>query len=144
MITDELFKLINQIYHADLTKTRYICWGVELQREFGLILWHINYCWLFNAKSILYVWTVLFQTIQFNISKQFDCKKQFYFKQFPLVNKVKWFQVLLCITNNPNKHYSLIYTQLNVKKVPFQIIPFSINTHFKCLKQFYFKQFSLS
>ena len=38
---------------------------------FGLVLWHINYCWLFNAKSILYKQTALFQTIQFSISTWF-------------------------------------------------------------------------
>ena len=24
--------------------------------RFGLVLWHINYCWLFNAKSSLFVY----------------------------------------------------------------------------------------
>ena len=23
---------------------------------FGLVLWHINYCWLFNAKSCFYIY----------------------------------------------------------------------------------------
>ena len=23
---------------------------------FGLVLWHINHCWLFNAKSSLYIY----------------------------------------------------------------------------------------
>ena len=23
---------------------------------FGLVLWHINHCWLFNAKSFLYMY----------------------------------------------------------------------------------------
>ena len=60
-------------------------------------------------------YTVLFQTIHFGISPQFKCQKQFYFKLFTLVNKVKWFQVLLCITNNSIKHQSFIYLQLTVK-----------------------------
>ena len=49
--------------------------------------------------------------------------KQFYFKQFnlALVNKVKWFQVLLCITNNSIKHQSFVYTQLNDQTVLLQI-----------------------
>ena len=33
-----------------------------------------------------------------------------------LVHKVKWFQVLLCITKNSIKHQSFVYTQLNDKK----------------------------
>ena len=37
------------------------------------VLWHINLCRLFNAKSI-FINIVLFQTIQFNISIQFKCK----------------------------------------------------------------------
>ena len=53
--------------------------------------------------------------------------KQFYFKQFSLVNKVEWSQLLLCITNNSIKHQSFIYTQLNVK-----IVQFSISRQFKC------------
>ena len=39
---------------------------------FGLVLWHINSCRLFSAKSILYISTVLFQRIQFSISTQFN------------------------------------------------------------------------
>ena len=70
---------------------------------FGLVLWLINYFRLFNTKSIFIhinsfilnssVYhkytvsmskTVLLQIIQFSISKQFQCQKQFYFKQFSL------------------------------------------------------------
>ena len=38
-------------------------------------LWHIKHCWLFNAKSIFIQKTVLFQTIQFNLSTQFKYVK---------------------------------------------------------------------
>ena len=48
--------------------------------------------------------------------------KQFDFKQFSLVKKVEWFQVLLCITNNSNKHQSFIYAQLNVKTVLYKAL----------------------
>ena len=72
-------------------------------------------------NPFLYTWTVLLQTIQFSIRTQFKCQKQSYFKLFSLVNKVKWFQVLLCIINNSNKRQSF-YTQLNVKTVLFQTI----------------------
>ena len=59
--------------------------------------------------------------------------KQFYFSQFNLasVNKVKQFQVLLCISNNSIKHQSFVYTQLNHQTVLFQIIQFSISIQFK-------------
>ena len=60
--------------------------------------------------------------------------KQFYFKQFnlALANKFKWFQVLLCITNNLIKPLSFVYTQLNDQTVLFQTIQFSISHLFAC------------
>ena len=39
-----------------------------------MVLGHINYCWLFNAKSIFVQKPVLFQIIQFNISTHFKCQ----------------------------------------------------------------------
>ena len=66
---------------------------------FGLVLWHISHCRLFKSKSIfIHVnnlilknsayknssISVLFHAIQFSISTQFQCKKQFYFRQFSL------------------------------------------------------------
>ena len=42
------------------------------------VLWHINLCWLFNAKSI-FIQIILFWTIQFSISTQFKCQKTFLF-----------------------------------------------------------------
>ena len=56
----ELFLFVND----HLSASHYTVW-------FGLALWHINRCRLFNAKSILYILTVLFQTIWFSISTQF-------------------------------------------------------------------------
>ena len=49
--------------------------------------------------------------------------KQFYFEQFNLayVNKVKLFQVLLCITNYSIKHQSVVYTQLNDQTILFNL-----------------------
>ena len=35
------------------------------------------------------------------------------------LHKVKWFQVLLCITNNSNKHLSFVYSKLNYQTVVF-------------------------
>ncbi len=38
--------------------------------QFDWVLWHINYCRLFNVKSI-FIQIVLFKTIQFSMSTQF-------------------------------------------------------------------------
>ena len=38
---------------------------------FVWVLWHINLCWLYNAKYIFIQKTVIFQTIKFEISTQF-------------------------------------------------------------------------
>ena len=58
--------------------------------------------------------------------------KQFYFKQFNLASTllirlytVKWFQVLLCITNNSIRT-SFVYTQLNCQTVLFLKIQFNV------------------
>ena len=50
---------------------------------FGWVLWHIIHCRLFNAKSI-FMKIVLFQTIQFSMSTQFNCQKHSLFKLFNL------------------------------------------------------------
>ena len=48
-----------------------------------------------------------------------------------LLCTVKWFQVLLCITNNSFKYQSFVHTQLNDQTVLFQRIQFSM-TDFVC------------
>ena len=50
---------------------------------YGWVLWHINLCRLFIAKFI-FMQIVLFQTIQYSMSTQFNCQKHFYFKLFSL------------------------------------------------------------
>ena len=42
---------------------------------FGLVLSHINNWRLFHARSILYIETVLFQTIHMSISTAFVCSQ---------------------------------------------------------------------
>ena len=92
------------------------------------VLWYINHCREFNAKFCFYIYieymickhifrytrlndqTVLFLTNQFSIK----------------VNKVKWFQVLIYISNNSNKHRSFVNTELNSQTVLFLTIQFSI------------------
>ena len=58
-----------------------------------------------------------------------------------LLHTVKWFKVLLYVTNNSIKHHSFVYIQLNDQTVLFQTILFSIS-HLLALslnvKQFYF------
>ena len=51
------------------------------------VLWPIKFCRLSNAKSI-FMQIVLFQTIQFRMSTQFNCQKHSYFK---LINLFKQF-----------------------------------------------------
>ena len=75
--------------------------------------------------------------------------KQFFFKQLnlALVNKIKWFQVLLYITNNSIKYQSFVSTQLNDQTVQFLTIQFSISHLFALslnVKQFYLTQIGLS
>ena len=53
---------------------------------------------------------------------------------------MKWFQILLCITNNTIKHQSFVYTQLNDQTVLFLTIQVSISHLFTLslnVKQFY-------
>ena len=51
-----------------------------------------------------------------------------------LVNNVKWFQILFCITYNSIKHLSFVYTQLNNQTVIFLTIQFNINHLFALIK----------
>ena len=79
------------------------------------VLWHINLCRLFNAKSI-FMKVVLFQTIQFRISTQFKCKyglivKTFLFQAFQFSQAVLIQLILFRIRTD------FVYTQLNVKSV---------------------------
>ena len=58
---------------------------------------------------------VLFQTIQFTMSTEFNSQKQFYFELFNL--------------------FKQFYFSSDVKKVLFQAIQFSISMQFKCKEQ---------
>ena len=52
-----------------------------------LVLWHINRCRLFNAKSIFMQIVIQFHTNQLSMSIQFNCQKDFSFKLFSLVKQ---------------------------------------------------------
>ena len=54
---------------------------------FDLVLWHINHCRLFNAKS--YTYKQLFQIIQFSISTAF-CLHTDKCKNSSILNKYKY------------------------------------------------------
>ena len=51
---------------------------------FQTIQFNISIVFFFFVYTQLIVKTVLFQTIQFSISTQFECQKQFHFKQLSL------------------------------------------------------------
>ena len=57
---DNVTEQTNRVYSIELD------WLVDWL--VGWVLWHINLCRLFNAKSFLYKSSVLFQTIQFSMS----------------------------------------------------------------------------
>ena len=70
---------------------------------------------------------VLFPSIQFSISIQFNRQKYFYFKLFSLVKQFYFKQFSLVSV------WFFVYTQLNIKTVLFQAIQFSISTHFSSI-----------
>ena len=70
---------------------------------------------------------VLFQTIQFSISKKFNCNKTFLFQAIQLSQAVLIQTILFSIS------IFFIYTQLNVETVLFQAIQFSISTQFSSI-----------
>ena len=97
-------------------------------RRYGLVLWHINYCWSFNAKSSFYihirymwfgfVWFYGIPTIvgYLMTNSVFTYMLDiFYFQLYSIasVNKVQWFQMLQFITDNSIKYQSFVYTHLN-------------------------------
>ena len=75
---------------------------------FGVVLWHINSCRLFNTESPLYIYMI--------------CKHR-----STQLNSSKYFYVYV---TDSIKHQSFVYTQLNDETVLFLTIQFSINTQF--------------
>ena len=78
--------VIISFYHSAKTNSGEIDSRVFDANEVGWVLRHINFCRLFNAKSI-FMQIVLFQIIQFSMSIQFNYQKHFYFKLFSLVKQ---------------------------------------------------------
>ena len=68
-----------------------------------------------TPNPFLYKQSVLFQTIQFSMSTQFNCQKQFYFKLFKQLYIIIQFSVSIVSMSKP---------------VQFQIIQISVSTQF--------------
>ena len=103
------------------------------------VLWHINICRLFNAKST-FLQIVLFQTIRYTVQ----------LLNIFLLQSIKFIQTVLIRVIQFSINTDFVYTQSNVKTVlywtiqfsvsrvsmsktvPFQTIQFSISTEFKC------------
>ena len=101
-----------------------ICWWIG----FGLVLWYVNPCRLFNAKSSLYMY------IEYMICKHILLITFLKEPKFIIFLTMKWFQVLLYIINYSIKQ-PFVYTQLNDETVLFLIIQFIMSfvcTQFKC------------
>ena len=113
------------------------------------VLWHINLCKLFNAKSIF---------IQRNRSisnNSFQHKYSVCLSKTFLFHVIQFSQTVLIQTIQFSISIVFVYKQLNVKIVPFQTIQFCVSTvsmskthlfqtiQFSIQKQFYFEQFSL-
>ena len=99
---------VSQIYYFHLFQFVYSC----------LHWWFVRYVWEWvgmpNGQCQIHLYTyksVLFQKNQFNISTQFKCQKQFYFKQFNLA----------------------LVRSLNPKTVLFQTMQFRISTKFSSI-----------
>ena len=80
----------------------YPCWQHDMMMMmieyiwvwFGLVFWHINACSLFNAKSSLYIY-IKYMICKHILSIMFLNKPELI-----CLHTVKWFKVLLKITNN--------------------------------------------
>ena len=108
------------------------CCIVETQ-YFGWVLWHINHCRLFNAKSRLDIY------IKYIIWKRI-LLIMFLNEPELFLHTIKWFQVLLCITNNSIKLQSFVYPQLDGQTILFLTIQHNIShflAHSLNVKQFY-------
>ena len=115
----------------------------------------------FSVSTVLMSKTVQFQIIQFSISTQFKCKYSLIVKTF-LFEAIQFTQAVLIQLIKFSISTDFVYTQLNVKKVLFkaiqfslsrvsksktvlfQIIQFSISTQFKCKFGFIVKNISIS
>ena len=94
---------------------------------------HVLKITFLNRSEVVFLQTVSFNFQQFAQSHWFKnisfclyivkCKnRSFSNNSVKHVNKVKWFHVLLFITNNSIKHQSFVYTQLNNQTVLFLTI----------------------
>ena len=64
--------------------------------KFVSVFWYVNYCWLFKAKSCLYIIyakDICFENTIFKYTQLNDQTVLFVTIQFSISHKVKWFQV---------------------------------------------------
>ena len=128
------------LHHLDFNKTLGEKARWKLLKDtaccFGLVLWHINHCRLFNAQSSLYIYIkyiwfglVGFYCISTIIGYSMSnplytyildmiCKHILLITfsnkcELIFLHTVKWFQVLLSTTNSSIIHQSFVFTQLN-------------------------------
>ena len=117
---------------ASVLLYNYITWTHMKQLD-GLV-WFVGFYGISTfvgylmPNPFLYKLSVLFKTIQFSMSTQFNCQKHFYFKLFK--------QLYITI------QFSVSTVSMS-KIVQFKTIQFSKSTQFNCKKYFYFELFSL-
>ena len=103
----------------------------------------------FSVSTVSMSKIVQFKTIHSSKSTQFECKYRLIVKKH-FFRAIQFSQAILLQLIQFSKRTDLVYTQLHVRTVLFEIIQFSTSTHFKCKhgsivkKHFYFKIFSLA
>ena len=107
--------------------------------RFGLVLWHIKHCRLFNSKSFLctYIKYITKHILEITFLNETELIYLHIVKWFHLflsnTNYLiylltgKYLQLLLFNSNKSVKHQSFVYSQLNYKTVLLQTIQFSIS-----------------
>ena len=92
---------------------------------FGLVWFYDIVGYLMPNSIYTYISNIWFVNTFCRYTQLNDQTVLFLTIQFTKVNKVKWFQVLACITNNSIKHQSFVYIQLNDQTVLFLTIQFT-------------------
>ena len=89
-------------------------------------------------NPFLHKWTVLFQTVQFSISTQFNCQKHSFqaiqFSQTVLLQTILFsIHLVFCLHTVKCQNSSILNNSFeHTKTVPFQTIQFSTSIQFKC------------
>ena len=99
---------------------------MHIFRPSWLVYWLVGWLVGFHGIStfvgylmpdpFLYKHSVLLQTIQFSLSTEFNCQKTFLFQAIQFIQTVLLQPIQFSISTD------LVYSLLNVKTIPFQII----------------------